>query len=289
MKLEVVTLPVSDVDRAKRFYQSLGWRLDADIVIGEFRGVQFTPPRSPCSISFGKGLTSATPGSAQRLELVVSDIDAAREDLISRGVEVSELFHRDESGLAPGPDPQRRSYFTMRPSAIQMATAGCSKKSRSGSQAGSGRTDLQSRPRVHPGCACACQGDTDLRTRFHDARRLRAGGLSRPFLRRGCALRCLPGFALGATPFHCQPEGSPRARPQDPGARPVPPLSRGLDQTLVRSSRAREVIDVMLARIPATAIGTTCSTCHSPSSCLSTAAVDRDLVALGNGTDLLHN
>jgi catechol 2,3-dioxygenase-like lactoylglutathione lyase family enzyme len=112
MKLEVVTLPVSDVDRAKRFYQSLGWRLDADIVIGEFRGVQFTPPRSPCSISFGKGLTSATPGSAQRLELVVSDIDAAREDLISRGVEVSELFHRDESGLAPGPDPQRRSYFT---------------------------------------------------------------------------------------------------------------------------------------------------------------------------------
>jgi catechol 2,3-dioxygenase-like lactoylglutathione lyase family enzyme len=112
MKLEVVTLPVSDVDRAKRFYQSLGWRLDADIVIGEFRGVQFTPPRSQCSISFGRGLTTAEPGSAQRLELVVSDIDAAREDLISRGVEVSELFHRDESGLAPGPDPQRRSYFT---------------------------------------------------------------------------------------------------------------------------------------------------------------------------------
>jgi catechol 2,3-dioxygenase-like lactoylglutathione lyase family enzyme len=112
MKLEVVTLPVSDVDRAKRFYQSLGWRLDADIVIGEFRGVQFTPPRSQCSISFGRGLTTAEPGSAQRLELVVSDIDAAREDLISRGVEVSELFHRDESGIAPGPDPQRRSYFT---------------------------------------------------------------------------------------------------------------------------------------------------------------------------------
>ena len=82
------------------------------IVIGEFRGVQFTPPRSQCSISFGRGLTTATPGSAQRLELVVSDIDAARENLISCGVEVSELFHRDESGLAPGPDPQRRSYFT---------------------------------------------------------------------------------------------------------------------------------------------------------------------------------
>jgi catechol 2,3-dioxygenase-like lactoylglutathione lyase family enzyme len=112
MKLEVVTLPVSDVDRAKRFYQGLGWRLDADIVVGEFRAVQLTPPRSECSISFGKGLTTAEPGSAQRLELVVFDIDAAREDLMSRGVEVSELFHRDESGLAPGPDPQRRSYLT---------------------------------------------------------------------------------------------------------------------------------------------------------------------------------
>ena len=108
MKLEVVTLPVSDVDRAKRFYQSLGWRLDADIVVGDFRGVQLTPPRSQCSISFGKGLTTAEPGSAQRLELVVSDIDAAREDLLSRSIEVSELFHRGESGLAPGPDPQRR-------------------------------------------------------------------------------------------------------------------------------------------------------------------------------------
>jgi catechol 2,3-dioxygenase-like lactoylglutathione lyase family enzyme len=113
MKLEVVTLPVSDVDRAKSFYQSLGWRLDADLVFGdEIRAVQLTPPRSGCSISFGKGLTTAEPGSAQRFELVVDDIDAAREDLISRGVEVSELFHRDESGLVPGPDPQRRSYFT---------------------------------------------------------------------------------------------------------------------------------------------------------------------------------
>ena len=108
MKLEVVTLPVSDVDRAKRFYQSLGWRLDADFVVGdEVRAVQLTPPRSGCSIAFGKGLTTAEPGSVQRLELVVADIDAAREDLISRGVEVSELFHRGESGFVPGPDPQR--------------------------------------------------------------------------------------------------------------------------------------------------------------------------------------
>lgn len=113
MKLEVVTLPVSDVDRVKSFYQNLGWRLDADFVLGDdIRAVQLTPPHSECSIAFGKGLTTAEPGSAQRFELVVSDIEAAREDLISRGVEVSELFHRDENGLAPGPDPERRSYFT---------------------------------------------------------------------------------------------------------------------------------------------------------------------------------
>lgn len=112
MMLEVVTLPVSDIDRAKRFYQSLGWRLDADIVRGDnFRVVQLTPHHSACSVAFGKGLTAAEPGSAQRMELVVSDIDAAREDLIGRGVEVSEVFHLD-GGRVPGPDPQRRSYQT---------------------------------------------------------------------------------------------------------------------------------------------------------------------------------
>jgi len=114
MKLEVVTLPVSDVDRTKRFYQGLGWRLDADVLVGEdVRAVQLTPPRSGCSIAFGKGLTTAEPGSAQRLELVVDDIDEARADLVSRGVEVSDLFHLGESGLVPGPDPQRRSYLTL--------------------------------------------------------------------------------------------------------------------------------------------------------------------------------
>jgi catechol 2,3-dioxygenase-like lactoylglutathione lyase family enzyme len=113
MKLEVVTLPVSDVDRAKSFYQSLGWRLDSDFVFGDdIRGVQFTRPHSACSISFGKGLTKAEPGSVQRLELVVSDIEAAREDLISRGVEVSDVFHRDGARRLPGPDPERRSYLT---------------------------------------------------------------------------------------------------------------------------------------------------------------------------------
>jgi catechol 2,3-dioxygenase-like lactoylglutathione lyase family enzyme len=112
MKLEVVTLPVADVDRAKRFYQSLGWRLDADIVRGDdFRVVQLTPPRSGCSIAFGKGVTTAQPGSAQRLELVVYDIDSARADLISRGIDVGEVFHL-EGGPVPGPDPERRSYQT---------------------------------------------------------------------------------------------------------------------------------------------------------------------------------
>ena len=112
MKLEVVTLPVSDVDRAKRFYQSLGWRLDADIVVGDnFRVVQFTPTHSACSIAFGKGITTGEPGSVQRLILAVYDIDAARADLISRGAEVSEVFHL-AGGRVPGPDPQGRSYQT---------------------------------------------------------------------------------------------------------------------------------------------------------------------------------
>jgi catechol 2,3-dioxygenase-like lactoylglutathione lyase family enzyme len=110
MKLEVVTLAVSDVDRAKSFYQGLGWRLDADIAVGDnFRVVQLTPPHSACSMSFGKGLTTAAPGSAQRLLLAVSDIDAARADLISHGAEVSEVFHL-AGGRVPGPDPERRSY-----------------------------------------------------------------------------------------------------------------------------------------------------------------------------------
>jgi catechol 2,3-dioxygenase-like lactoylglutathione lyase family enzyme len=113
MKLEVVTLPVSDVERAKRFYQGLGWRLDADFALGDgIRAVQLTPTRSGCSISFGTGLSELEPGSIQRLELVVEDIDAAREDLIGRGVEVSEPFHRDGAEFLPGPDPERRSYLT---------------------------------------------------------------------------------------------------------------------------------------------------------------------------------
>jgi catechol 2,3-dioxygenase-like lactoylglutathione lyase family enzyme len=111
MKLEVVVIPVLDVDRAKRFYGGLGWRLDADIARGDdFRVVQFTPPGSPCSVHFGTGLTSAAPGSALGNYLVVSDIEAARAELAARGVDVSEVFHRARGGRVSGPDPQRRTY-----------------------------------------------------------------------------------------------------------------------------------------------------------------------------------
>jgi catechol 2,3-dioxygenase-like lactoylglutathione lyase family enzyme len=112
MKLEVVVIPVSDVDRAKRFYGDLGWRLDADFVRGDdFRVVQFTPPGSPCSIHFGTGVTAAVPGSVRGLYLIVSDIEAARAELVDCGVDVSEVFHRAVGeGPLSGPDPARRSY-----------------------------------------------------------------------------------------------------------------------------------------------------------------------------------
>ena len=110
MKLEVVTLPVSDVDRAKSFYQSLGWRFDIDLVVSDdFRVVQMTPLHSQCSIHFGKGITPAEPGSLDRLILAVKDIDAARDDLVRRGVDVSEV---EEQPKPPGfPDSPGRSYF----------------------------------------------------------------------------------------------------------------------------------------------------------------------------------
>ena len=119
MKLEVVVLPVSDVDRAKHFYADLGWRLDIDYASGDdYRVVQFTPPGSGCSIIFGKNVTTAAPGSAKDLHLIVSDVEAARSDLLRRGIEISEPFH-DAGGifhhakskdLLSGPNPQRKSY-----------------------------------------------------------------------------------------------------------------------------------------------------------------------------------
>ncbi len=112
MKLEVVILPVSDVDRARRFYEQLGWRLDADFVLGpDARIVQFTPPGSAASIHFGKGLTTLTPGAIQGTYLVVSDLAAARAELIQRGVAVSEIFHMGPAfERLAGPDPRGASY-----------------------------------------------------------------------------------------------------------------------------------------------------------------------------------
>ena len=121
LNLEVVTLPVADVERSKRFYQNLGWRLDNDRTVDDdFRTVQFTPPRSQTSIQFGTGLTAAEPGSMQRMMLVVDDIDAARADLIARGADVSEVYHYERrpgrsgeiDARVPGPDPNTSSYFT---------------------------------------------------------------------------------------------------------------------------------------------------------------------------------
>jgi catechol 2,3-dioxygenase-like lactoylglutathione lyase family enzyme len=118
LKLEVVVLPVSDVDRAAVFYQKLGWRLDADMAAGGRRIVHFTPPGSACSVMFGTNLTPSAPGSTQFLHLVASDIAAAHEQLLSQGVEASEIFHDARGGFnrfdpaarASGPDPDRRSY-----------------------------------------------------------------------------------------------------------------------------------------------------------------------------------
>jgi catechol 2,3-dioxygenase-like lactoylglutathione lyase family enzyme len=119
MKLEVVVIPVSDVDRAKEFYEGLGWRLDGDFPGPTSRGVQFTPPGSGCSIQFGTNITSAAPGSAEGLHLIVADIEAARDELVAHGVDAGEVFHC-ESGYAcrfpgndppvPGPHPDRGTY-----------------------------------------------------------------------------------------------------------------------------------------------------------------------------------
>src|SRR5580704_8151942 len=105
MKLEVVVIPVSDVDRAKKFYAGLGWRLDADFPFDNgFRIVQFTPPGSGCSVQFGTKITSAAPGSAQGLYLIVSDIAAARDEIGARGVAISEVFHAGTPGAQFHPD-----------------------------------------------------------------------------------------------------------------------------------------------------------------------------------------
>lgn len=120
LKLEVVVIPVADVDRAKRFYEGLGWRLDADFANGDdWRLVQLTPPGSLCSVMFGKGFTSAAPGSVQGTFLAVDNLDRARAELVGHGADVSEVFHFDGNrlvvgtkGRTPGRDPEGRSYLS---------------------------------------------------------------------------------------------------------------------------------------------------------------------------------
>jgi catechol 2,3-dioxygenase-like lactoylglutathione lyase family enzyme len=137
MKFEVVVIPVCDVDRAKEFYTKLGWRLDADFPFDNgFRVVQFTPPGSGCSVQFGTKMTAAAAGSTQGLYLIVSDIEVARTELVSRGIEVSDVFHAgtpgaqfqpDGSGRVNGPATEHASYRS-----FATATAGCSRKSQRG-------------------------------------------------------------------------------------------------------------------------------------------------------------
>jgi catechol 2,3-dioxygenase-like lactoylglutathione lyase family enzyme len=139
VNLEVVVVPVSDVDRAKSFYTALGWRLDADVVEEGSRLVQVTPPGSGCSVQFGEHITVAPPGSAQNLYLVVTDIEAARDELGRSGVEVSEVFHcasgfrcrfpdAGADGRVSGPAPEHNSYGSFSRSGTPTATAGWSRK-----------------------------------------------------------------------------------------------------------------------------------------------------------------
>ncbi|MET8153180.1 VOC family protein [Actinoplanes sp. NPDC049668] len=113
LKLEVVTLPVADLDRAKAFYAGLGWRLDADFVLGGGRAIQFTPPGSSCSIHFAPGTEATPPGSVRNLYLIVADIERARDELTKQGVEVGEIFHLTPQGRGDGPAPDRATYSSL--------------------------------------------------------------------------------------------------------------------------------------------------------------------------------
>ena len=140
MKLEVLVIPVSDVDRAKEFYSRLGWRLDADVATGEdFRLIQLTPPGSGCSVQFGTDLTSAAPGSLQSTYLIVADIATMRDELAKSGVEVTEVFHcetglacrfggADAPGRAPGRGPDDGSYSSFASFSDRTATPGCCRR-----------------------------------------------------------------------------------------------------------------------------------------------------------------
>ncbi len=210
MKLEVVLLGVSDVDRAKAFYENLGWRLDIDIAAGDFRAVQMTPLNSQASIVFGKGITLAKPGSAQSLVLAVNDADAARADLAARRVEVSEVFHYAggpfnntvENPRVNGRDPQGRSYFSFAsfegPGRERMAAAGninAASRSRMGGDAGANHG------RRNP-CRTSSRDGAAPRPLREDARQARLVELVRALPERASAGEQSGGGCRRRRPLH---------------------------------------------------------------------------------------
>ena len=190
LKLEVVVIPVSDIDRAKSFYTSLGWRLDADVTRGGFRLIQISPPGSACSIQFGTDMSSSAPGSASGLYLVVSDVEVARAELIAHGAEVTEVFHEEEIGAAFTPSartigsavPRRGIRVTARSprSRTRTATAGCCKRSPRDCRGGS--IPRQRRLRPPPNCQVrfGAPKRRTVSTRPEPARQTRTGRTGMP-------------------------------------------------------------------------------------------------------------
>ena len=207
-RLEVIVIPVSDVDRAKAFYARLGWRLDADFASGDdWRVIQFTPPGSACSVIFGRNVTAAAPGSVRGLYLIVSDLEAARKDLLDRGIEVSAPFHgagdvhagTDEPYLSgsvrvSGADPSAAATAHLPRSAIPTAMAGCSRRSRRDCRDGSRATARHSLRRLRWPQHCAARRRHMASTKSGPAGTMRTGPIGTPIISSASrrASRCRP-------------------------------------------------------------------------------------------------
>jgi catechol 2,3-dioxygenase-like lactoylglutathione lyase family enzyme len=223
MKLEVVVIPVADVDRAKEFYGRLGWRLDADVAGAAFRIVQFTPRGSGCSIQFGTNVTTAAPGSAQTLYLIVSDIEAARDELVARGVEVGEVFHEEVGGArfgtqgrVSGPDPEGGTYRSFATFSDPDGNGGCSRRSRTGFPAASTRATRGTPPRAISRARCGVRRRRMASTSSAPARRTRTGPTGTPasWWRSGAgrSSRCEHSEVRPRFPSRVGPASSSRAR-----------------------------------------------------------------------------
>ena len=199
MNLEVVTLPVADVDRSKAFYESLGWRLDIDLVVSEaVRSVQFTPPHSGCSIQFGKGRTAAEPGSAQAMILVVEDIDAARGDLIDRGVDVSEVQEMKPPGL------RRARALVLRPRIVQRS--GWQRLGAAGDHHAAARPDLGGVTWMSPRWQICCTRPPSVTARSRRSLHRTTGGT-------GTRPTCMPARAGAPQTKRRRPRGATWRRP----------------------------------------------------------------------------